>query len=178
METKMRTALQWFNNLNLADTMKLTNKYFGKKAHEVDSNEIFEIFTKEQPTTPQPSNTVSRTQGEWKVNPIPPYQREIRVIDADGNKKNIALANSNPSFAKGEAEANAAYICKAVNNFDNLLAMCQATLDDLYSGEIDNPDTKEAAIQNLKEAIQKAGRPIGSTDTPPFEQYDKEISGE
>jgi hypothetical protein len=76
------------------------------------------------PPQTQPSKEVlqdKHTKGEWKVNPIPGYGREVRVMDSSGNKKVICLCNSSPSYNKGEAEANAELIVKAVNERQWLL---------------------------------------------------------
>ncbi len=91
---------------------------------------------------------MKHTQGEWIVKNHAQFSNIKNIIVKDVN----ILSITNQRASDIESEANAALIAAA----PELLKMCIATLEDLQSGEIDNTDTKQMAIENLINAINKA----------------------
>lgn len=89
------------------------------------------------------------TQGTWKPNPISGYEREVRVINQDGSKKLICLANSNPSFKTGEAEANAKLIAAAPD-------LLQVLIEIQFMIDAERPVILSEMENKIKSAIKKA----------------------
>jgi hypothetical protein len=96
-------------------------------------------------------NVSERTKGTWKSD-------KQLVIDATGDK-NIAFCGYG---TVAEAEANAAFICKAVNNYDALVeALKNITYEYkmrmIQSAALGNWQYKEdSTLTEAKEAINKA----------------------
>ena len=98
------------------------------------------------------SNEVKRTQGEWK------FEDNLNhsIYIEDGNKYNKGKVYIT-GYTSGEA--NAAFICEAVNNYDKLKednALLLDALKGLYEFNLGKPDYLDTLLNNAESAIKKA----------------------
>jgi hypothetical protein len=118
---------------------------------------------------PSPSSTVERTRGEFEA--VIDHTR-----DAGNYPKTLIVANGKlvavcykqiwgTTIEKEEAEANAAYICKAVNSHETLKEALQEALNiiDRLGDEYREATNRHSSFTNgeykrLKSALQKASQ--------------------
>lgn len=99
-----------------------------------------------------------RTKGEWfsEENNFFGNRKRVNVYDVirSGDIEDVTtiLVIEGYTDNKDEFEANAAFICKAVNNYDSLLENLKRLVDRMEENNLGNM----SAVTRAKTAIQKA----------------------
>ena len=98
--------------------------------------------------------TTNHTPTPWEIKPNP-YASAPEIISAN---RRIAKVLYEGGSEDREVIANAEFICRAVNNFDNLLSALEKLLEDV---EFAQPQIEPGLIGNLqirkaREALAKA----------------------
>lgn len=101
------------------------------------------------------NNSSKHTQGEWKKERLPQLSGSIDIYSI-GNTATICRCLCN-DLSEPEMQANAEYICRAVNNHDSLVNALKVLVErvSIYGAFADTEDYNGMALKAAKEALQK-----------------------